>query len=237
LKLLITAATSRLGAAAADALGKKHDLVLTDLPGKGRAGRGGTGSAVKRHELGHDASTDSLVKGLDGIVHVGYGGHEMEATPLLDYLTRCTYNLLTACLATGVRRFVYLHTLHVFDTYEPHLTVTERWKPLPGTEPPVLAAHLGEYVCREFAREHHQLEVVSLRLGFPLVDGARSAAARTKEAAALATADLALALDLAISAKLPKRWNPLHVQSPVPGARFLMTHAEEAIGYPKKASR
>jgi nucleoside-diphosphate-sugar epimerase len=237
LKLLITAASSRLGAASADALGKKHDIVRTDLPGRGRTSRGAAAGALRHHELGHDASTDALVKGLDGIVHVGYGGHQMEATPLLDYLTRCTYNLLTACLVTGVRRFVYLHTLHVFDAYEPHLTVTERWKPLPGTEPPVLGSHLGEYVCREFAREHHQLEVVSLRLGFPLVDGARSAAARTKEPAALAAADIALALDLAVSARLSKRWNPLHIQSPVPGARFLMTHAEETIGYPKKAAR
>jgi nucleoside-diphosphate-sugar epimerase len=191
---------------------------------------------VKRHELGHDSSTDDLVRGLGAVVHVGYGGHEMEATPLLDYLTRCTYNLLTACLTTGVRRFVYLHTLRVFDAYEPHLTVTERWKPLPSTEPTVLAAHLGEYVCREFAREHHQLEVVSLRLGFPIVNGPRSAATRTKESTALATADLALALEAAISGPLTKRWNPVHVQSPVANARFLMTNAENVLGYPKKAS-
>ncbi|MBI2965767.1 MAG: NAD(P)-dependent oxidoreductase [Chloroflexi bacterium] len=230
MKVLITSATSGLGATVAEALGKKHDVVLTDLS-RGKP----TTRGFKSHELGHDSSTDDLVRGLGAIVHIGYGGHEMEATPLLDYLTRCTYNLLTACLNTGVKRFVYLHTLRVFDGYEPHLTVTERWKPLPTTEPAILASHLGEYVCREFAREH-QLEVVSLRLGYPLVTGTRAAATRTKAPAALATADLALALNSAVAAPLSKRWNPVHVQSPVPGARFLMGHAESVLGYPKKAS-
>jgi nucleoside-diphosphate-sugar epimerase len=230
-KVLITSATSGLGVTVADALGKKHDIVLTDLPKGKRTIRG-----FISHELGHDSSTDDLVRGLGAVVHIGFGGHEMDATPLLDYLTRCTYNLLTACLSTGVRRFVYLHTLRVFDAYEPHLTVTERWRPLPGTEPPILASHLGEYVCREFAREHHQLEVVSLRLGFPLVTGTRAAATRTKAPAALATADLALALEVAVTASLAKRWNPVHVQSPIPNARFLMSNAESVLGYPKKAS-
>ncbi|MBI4305672.1 MAG: NAD(P)-dependent oxidoreductase [Chloroflexi bacterium] len=231
MKVLITSATSGLGATVAEALGKKHDVVLTDLPSRKRTARG-----FQSHELGHDASTDHLVRGLGAIVHVGYGGHEMEAIPLLDYLTRCTYNLLTACLNTGVKRFVYLHTLRVFDSYEPHLSVTERWKPLPTTEPAILASHLGEYVCREFAREHHQLEVVSLRLGYPLVTGTRAAATRTKAPAALASADLALALNAAVAAALPRRWNPVHIQSPVPNARFLMSNGESVLGYPKKAA-
>src|SRR3989304_5188675 len=105
-KVLITSATSGLGAIVAEALGKKHDVVLTDVSRSKRTTRG-----FKSHELGHDPSTDDLVRGLGAIVHVGYGGHEMEATPLLDYLTRCTYNPLTACLNTGVKRFVYLHSL------------------------------------------------------------------------------------------------------------------------------
>lgn len=230
MKLLVTSATSGLGAIVCEALGKKHDVVMTDVPRGRRAGRG-----IKSHELGHDASTDDLVRGMGAVVHVGYGGHEMEATPLLDYLARGTYNLLTACLNTGVKRFAYLHTLRVFDGYEPHLTVTERWKPLPSTDPAILASHLGEYVCREFAREH-QIEVISLRLGFPLVTGTRLAASRAEGTAALATADLALALSSAVAAPLPKRWNPVHIQSPVPGARFLMTNAESLLGYPKKVS-
>jgi len=231
LKLLVTSATSELGRTISEGLSKDHTLTLTDLPLGGRAPRG-----VKPHSLGHDGETDSLVRGMDAIVHVGFGGHQAEATPLLDYLTRCTYNLLTACLNTGVKRFVYLHTLRVFDGYEPHLTVTERWKPLPTTEPAVLAAHLGEYVCREFAREHPQLEVISLRLGYPIVPGTRSAATRTKQPAALCSADLVLALGRALDARVPKRWNPVHIQSPVPNARFLMSGAESLIGFPKKAA-
>lgn len=231
MKLLVTSATSELGRMIGDGLRKNHILTLTDLPRGGRAPRG-----IQPHSLGHDAATDDLVRGMGAVVHPGYGGHQADATPLLDYLTRCTYNLLTACLNTGVKRFVYLHTLRVFDDYEPHLTVTERWKPLPSTDPAILAAHLGEYVCREFAREHPQLEVVSLRLGFPIVPGTRAAATRTRESAALCSADLNLVLERALAAKLPRRWNPVHVQSPVAGARFLMNAAESVIGYPRKAA-
>ncbi|MBI4220842.1 MAG: NAD-dependent epimerase/dehydratase family protein [Chloroflexi bacterium] len=230
MKVLVTSATSEIGEIVSDALRAGNDLTLTDLPRVKRPPRG-----VKVHELGHDESTDALVRSHDVVVHIGYGTHKAEATPLLDYLTRCTYNLLTGCVNTGVKRFVYLHTLKVFQDYETHLTVTERWKSLPSTDPNILAAHLGEYVCKEFAREQ-PVDVVSLRLGFPLIKGARGAASRSKETAALASSDLALALQAALKVKLPKKWNPIHVQSPVPNARFLMGTAETVLAYPRKAA-
>ena len=240
MKLLLTSAASDLGAIVEAALGDGHEVVRTDLPG--RLDGAAAGGAITACELGHDEATDELAAGLDAVVHVGFGGHEASATELIDYQTRCTYNLLTACVKAGVPRVVYLSTLRLLDDYEPNLAVTERWRSLPSTDPDVLAVHLGERVCREFAREG-AVTVVALRLGFPIVEGDLAAAEASGEPAALAAADLGTALNAALSADItlglnsaqtaaPAAWRVLHVQSPVPNARFLLSLADHVLGFP-----
>lgn len=225
LRLLVTSAASVIGRHVAHALADGNDLVLTDVPE-----RVGANTAIEPSELGHGEETDDLVRGVEAVVHIGFGGQEGDATYLIDYHTRRTYNLYAACLNAGVTRAFYLSTLRLLDRYEHHLTVTERWKSLPDTEPEILSGHLGEYVTREFAREA-PISTTVLRLGFPIVAGSRADADALGESAALATDDLALALRSALAVHLPK-WKVLHVQSPVEGARFLMTDAESAIGFP-----
>ncbi len=225
MKLLVTSAASEIGRQVADALADGNDLVLTDVPA-----RVGANTAIEPSELGHGDETDDLVRGVEAVVHIGFGGQEGDATYLIDYHTRRTYNLYAACLNTGVTRAFYLSTLRLLGGYEHHLTVTERWRSLPDADPEILSVHLGEYVTREFAREA-PITTTVLRLGFPIVNGTRADAAATGESAALATDDMALALRAALAVHLPK-WKVLHVQSPVEGARFLMTDAESAIGYP-----
>ncbi len=184
-------------------------------------------------DLGHEEDTDDLVRGMDAVVHIGYGGHDADASSLIDYHTRCAYNLLMACVNTGVPKALCLSTLRLMDDYQEHLTVTERWKPLPTTDKEILAAHLCEYVFREFAREQ-PISTAVLRLGWPLASGPRSAAEESGGTASLATEDLSLALGAALEADLPK-WQVLHIQSPVPHSRFLMTTAESLIAYPQAA--
>ena len=43
-------------------------------------------------------------------------------------------------------------------------TVAESWRPRPSVDSFVLSKHLGEFTCREFARER-KLNVTCLRLG------------------------------------------------------------------------
>ncbi|MDA1257315.1 MAG: NAD(P)-dependent oxidoreductase [Chloroflexi bacterium] len=235
MRLLLTSATSDLGASLVRLLGSDHDLTLTDLPAHAEGNAGVTGC-----ELGDDEATDRLVDGIDAIVHIGYGGHFAGPSDLLDMHTRCTYNLLFAAREAGVPRFVNLSTLRLLADYPPHLTVTENWRPLPEVEPLILGAHLCEFVCREFGREGG-IKIANLRLGFPLVKGDTGAATASGESAALAEDDLRVAINAALVADLaagaesaqspaPLSFRTIHVQSPIPEPRFLLNGAASVLG-------
>jgi nucleoside-diphosphate-sugar epimerase len=235
LRLLLTSATSELGRSIAGLLAPHHNLVLTDL-----AIHAEGDADIVACDLGDDNSTDRLVDGIDAIVHIGHGGHFASASDLLDVHTRCTYNLLTAARSAGVGRFVNLSTLRLLDDYPENLTVTENWRPTPGVEPVILSAHLCEYVCREFGREGG-IKIANLRLGFPLVEGDTAAAASSGESAALASDDLATAINAALIADLgansqstdaphPVSFRTIHVQSPIPNGRFLLKRAASILG-------
>jgi nucleoside-diphosphate-sugar epimerase len=217
----------------ASALAGRHDVSLTDLPANAAPPNN-----VQPSDLGHDEATDELVRGIDAVVHIAFGGHGGSPTELLDYHTRCTYNLLTACTGAGVKRVICLSTLRLMEDWDENLSVTERWRSTPRTEQELLAAHLNEYVCREFAREG-RVQMALLRLGFPIIAGSRSDAEASGETAALATDDLALVLEKALTSDLPQ-WQVIHVQSPVPRARYLLGTAQSVLSYPsapKEATR
>ncbi|MCH8234577.1 MAG: NAD(P)-dependent oxidoreductase [Chloroflexi bacterium] len=235
MRLLLTSATSDMGRSVAGLLASDHDLTLTDLTPHAEGN-----PDVIACDLDDDEATDHLVEGIDAIVHIGYGGHFAAATDLLDVHTRCTYNLLTAARAAGVPRLINLSTLRLLAGYPPHLTVTENWRPIPEVEPLMLAAHLCEYVCREFGREGG-IKIANLRLGFPLIEGGTEAAAASGESAALAEDDLRAAINAALVADLtngaqsanspaPASFRTVHVQSPIPDARFLLNGAKSVLG-------
>jgi hypothetical protein len=79
---------------------------------------------------------------------------------------------------------------------------------------PALCYHLGEYVCKEFAREG-KVEVVVLRLGEITANGSPP-----ESSSALYVDDAIQAIEKALTADL-SGWNIFHVQSAVPNARFL----------------
>ena len=223
MKVLVTSARSGMARTVAGAL-KKHDVKLTELTG-------GRTSGVVANDLNHDEETDRLVDGLDAIIHIGYEGQEGDASALLDYYSRRTYNLLLAASNAKVERCIYLSTLKLLQDYEENLTVTERWRSHPPSDDPaLLACHIGELVCKEFARDR-LIKVATLRLGWPIVAGQRSKAAAAGETAALATDDLATVLNAALGAKI-ELWQDVHVQSPVPNQRFLMHAAQKLFSFP-----
>ena len=127
-----------------------------------------------RCDLGHDEETDRLVAGVDVLIHLAASyseyaertsdNSEISANRLIDYQTRCTYNLLHAASEAGVSRCIYASSLSLFARCDDDWAVNEQWRPRPSTEPPVLAQHLGEFVCREFAREG-KIAITCLRLG------------------------------------------------------------------------
>jgi nucleoside-diphosphate-sugar epimerase len=220
LKILITSATSSLARALADLLSSDHHMRLTAQ------------AQVKyNHEfvlcaLDHDASTNLLVRSIDAIVHVGEPLPDANASEQIDYLTRCTYNLLLAAAAEGVSKVIYLSSLDLMADYDENYRVDERWRPLPRPEPPTLSKYLGESTCKEFAREV-RLNVVILRLGQTL---------RVEEQQQLPASawvderDVAQAISRALATDTTE-WAIYHIEADAPHARFSIAKAKSELGF------
>jgi len=156
MRILLTSAASPLAQMLIGELNIAHTLRLTERQ-----------MVKSEHEfvladLGHDASTNLLVRGMDAIVHVDEMAAGAQTSAQIDQSTRCTYNLLLAAAAEGVKRVVYLSTLELMAAYDGYLYDT-RWRPQPTAAPPTLTKYLGESTCKEFAREG-RVGVTVLRL-------------------------------------------------------------------------
>ena len=225
IKILITSAASRTAQLLKAGLGEDHEVTMTDLPGKGEE------EDLITSDLGHDESTDELVAGIQALVLIGFEGQMGDASSLIDYHTRRTYNLLLAAASAGVERCVYVSTLRLLEDYDEILTITERWRSLPpGEDPVLLSCHLGEIVCKEFARDR-LIKVATVRLGFPIVEGTRDSLG-SEESAAISSEDACLAVGRALSADIAP-WQDIHVQSPLSNQRFLMKGAQRILQYPE----
>lgn len=213
MRVLITSGATSLAQALARDLSPQHDLTLTDLVDVK------TEFDFVRCELGHDGETESLVDGMDAIVHVAELTDDRRSDEReIDFQTRCTYNLMVAAREKNVRHVVYLSSLSLFETCDPNWNVTEQWAPRPSTDAAPLGKYLGEFTCREFAREH-SVRVTCLRLGEVGGDGD----------AALSVKDAVRAIASALTKEGPL-WRVLHVQSEVENARFPIDQAKEALG-------
>jgi nucleoside-diphosphate-sugar epimerase len=221
MNILITSASAPLAQSLADALRTDHTVRLTERVPTPKL----TDFAVST--LGHDLSTNLLVRGMDAIVHVAEPLPSDNDLQQLDYLTRCTYNLCLAAVAEGVRRLVYLSTLDLMTAYDPTFAVSERWRPRPSAEAPVLAKHLGEFVCREFAREH-KLDVTVLRLG--KVVRSEEVAGAPYDPLWVEMGDVTQAVKQALLAD-SGRWTVLHIQHEGPQARFSVASAKRVLGF------
>ena len=113
--------------------------------------------------------------------------------------------------------------------YDESFAVGERFRPRPSCEPRILAKHLGEYTCREFAREG-KLCVTVFRIGIPDRNSPLWVDPR----------DVAQAVSQAL--KRPNmqpwpyteeegNWSVFHIQSGFSGARFGIGRARTVLGY------
>ena len=231
MNILITAGASALAQDLARALSPEHAVLLTDVADVQ------THRPFVRCDLGHDAATDRLVTGVDALIHLAAaasdltegtdGDREEGANRLLDYHTRCTYNLLHAASEAGVARCIYASSLSLLAGCDEDWDVDEKWRPRPSTEPAVLARYVGEFVCREFAREG-RIATTCLRLG--QLEQADNAAAQPRDPTWLSRADAMHAFQRALAAP-PEPWAIYHIQSTFPGARFNTHKAQDVLGY------
>ena len=234
LKVLVTNGATRLSRTIASVLSAEHEVRLTDRSPLAHAPGG---VEVVTSDLGHDDATNDLVRGMDAIVHSGEPDPHASVSDRLDAAMRCTYNLLTAAGDEGVPRMVYLSSLAVMQGHAENHTVSERWRPRPGTDVSALCHHFGEYVCREFGRAA-RVDIVCLRLGDLVEEGgtADSTSAIYPNDAVQAV-EKALALGDAETEPVYQEpvirptWSVFHIQSAVPNARYTLNTAEEFLGY------
>lgn len=212
MKILLTGASTKLVGHLANALGVDHDIGLTDVS------RIETPYAFIQSELEHDSSTNELVRGVDVIVHSAAVDPHVSISDQIDYQTRGTYALLWAAWQEKVPRVVYLSSLELMDAYDQDCLVTEEWRPLPTTESPTLTCHLGEFVCKQFAREH-KLQVVCLRLGDIVWDENEQLGPTS-----LYLDDAVQGVDRAFTVRI-RNWEVYNVQSTVSNQRYSTSKA------------
>jgi nucleoside-diphosphate-sugar epimerase len=219
--VLITSAASELARKLAAGLSTQHTLRLTERnPVRGD-------QQFVECALGHDAATNDLVRGTAAIVHVAEPLPEDTAEQQIDLATRCTYNLLFAVAAENVPLVVLLSTLDVMGGYDAGLTVSESWRPRPSAEPRVLAKHLCEFTCREFARDG-KVNVIVLRVG--KVVRAEEVQGRAFDPLWVDERDVSQAVTLALASKLG-RMQVFHIQADTPKARYAVTRAKGVLKY------
>ena len=165
MQLLITSASTKLARRLAASLSANHEIRLTDIVDVQ------TDFDFIRSNLDHESQLP--VQHVDSVVHLAWPPSAKgltlndisdSANQLLDFSTRCTYNLLTASAEAGVSNFIFLSTLRLFDRLGPNVAIGPRWRPQPSTAPDLLASYLGECICKEFARER-LIKITILRLG------------------------------------------------------------------------
>lgn len=221
MNVLITSAAAELAQRLATAASESHTVRLTELEPVD------TKFEFVQSALGHDESTNELVKGIDTIVHIAETpthlkvNFEQPDNFEIDYQTRCTYNLLAAAVAEGVKHFIYASTLRLFEQHGEDWTVKENWRPRPSVDSFVLSKHLGEFTCREFARER-KINVTCLRLGTIVTK---------EEVVDTELNTMWLGMDDAVAAfqgaiQAPSRWGIFHIQSEFPGSRFSIDNAK-----------
>lgn len=186
--------------------------------------------------LANDPATRSLVRGVDVILHVAEPLPDDDDWRKIEYLTRGTYNLLSAAAGEQVSRLVYLSTLELMTPYDADFTVSESWQPRPAPASPVLSKHLGEFVCREFARDR-KLRCVTLRLAKVVRHGETAGfdPLWVDERDAVHAAELALQFVLSSSgAAAADWWRVLHIAADSPRGRFSVAAAKRILGYQPK---
>ena len=231
MNFLITAGASALAQDLARALSKEHSVRLTDVVDASRQW------PFVRCDLGHDEATDRLVAGVDVLIHLAASYSEyaestidnskISANRLIDYQTRCTYNLLHAASESGVSRCIYASSLCLFARCDDDWAVNEQWRPRPSPEPQILAQHLGEFVCREFAREG-RIAITCLRLGD--LGRPNDKAEQPSDPMWLSHDDAVHAFECAMAAPA-EPWVIYHIQSEFSGARFSIGKARDGLKY------
>ncbi len=165
MKILVTGGSGMVGRYVVDELAKTHTVEILDMKGPHR-------DDLKFHsvDLLDDRSTKAAVKGFDVVVHLAGIPHPLTAPPEKVFRTNAvgTFNLLEACVAQGVGRFVFLSsesTLGLaFSSSEvcPEYVPIDEEHPLKPEDPYGLSKLVGELLCKGFS-QRSGMQTICLR--------------------------------------------------------------------------
>lgn len=231
-RILITCAPHPLAMTLARLLAKDHQIRLTGPEAVA------TSFEFIRSSLDKPEETAGLVQGIDAVVHIAEAPAAADERQTLDWLTRGTYHLLDAASKARVPKAVFISTLELVTAYDANFTVSESWRPRPTPEARVLGKYLGELVCREFARDR-KIRALTLRLG--KVVKFAGTAGQAFDPMWVDEKDVAHAVARAVAVTprdsqqgVGSWWQPVHVGSDSPKARFSVTGAKYALNYQPK---
>jgi uronate dehydrogenase len=121
-KLLLTGAAGGLGKALRDRLKATCSVLrLSDVQAFGEAL---DGEEIILADLADAAAVDSMVKGVDAIIHLGGMSVEGPFGPILQANILGVYNLYEAARKHGVKRVVFASSNHVTGFYRQDQTIT-----------------------------------------------------------------------------------------------------------------
>lgn len=220
--VLVTSAESPLGEALAAALASRCQVRRSNS-----AATSGDAAPEAMKRL------DELLSGCEAVVCLAQPPAGADAGQRVDYCTRGVNQLLAAAVRQNVRLVIFLGSLEVVTGYDQRLQVDETFRPIPTTDANSLPPYLGEFVCREFAREG-KIRCVSLRLGH-LRDAAGDLPADV-DPLTISLQDVTQAVERTLATALSPAsrlaaWEVFHIQSAPAGARFTTAKAQRILGY------
>jgi uronate dehydrogenase len=113
-RVLITGAAGGIGAYLRRTMGGRYLLRLSDLR---EISDLGADEEFVAADVQDAQAMDSLVAGVDGIVHLGGVSREDAWEPILDTNIVGTYNVLEAARRQGVERFIFASSNHAMGFY------------------------------------------------------------------------------------------------------------------------
>jgi len=160
-RLLLTGAAGNLGRVLRPRMKAYCDVLrLSDLAGMDPAGEG---EEVVQARLEDLAAMQSLLKGVDAVLHFGGVSIEKPFDVVLPANIVGAYNVYEAARQRGARRIVFASSNHVTGFYSQGETITPRAAPRPDSYYGLSKA-FGEDLA-QFYFDRYGLETVSLRIG------------------------------------------------------------------------
>ena len=160
-KLLLTGAAGGLGKALRERL--KANCTVLRLSDRENFGAANAGEEVILADLADADAVDSMVQGVDAIVHLGGVSVEGPFTPILQANILGVFNLYEAARKHGVKRVVFASSNHVTGFYRQNETITADHAPRPDGMYGVSKA-FGEDLSRLYF-DRYGIETACVRIG------------------------------------------------------------------------